>query len=178
MGDSWKNVRVVDLLTDSEIQAGRWLDSDRIDPGVYYAMLRADAEASCVSYPPPNYQRVVDPSCADGFSNILSVTIPKPRVRYRVSVERGFIGSFTIRAGTSGEAIPYRLCSPDLARRRCLRGTIDGIGWDSPSSDTLYMTATDFKKRVYCKWGRKTTVTWYVRGRAVGSVSWRWRNRC
>jgi hypothetical protein len=173
-----ENVETLDILTDAEIQAGRWLDSSRLDPGVYYVMLRADPESSCVSYPPPNYERVVDPSCADGFSNIVTLTIPKPRVRYRVRFERGFIGSFTIRASSSGEAIPYRVCSRDLAKRRCLRGTIDSIGWDEPSSDTLYVTATDFRKRVYCKWGRKTTMTWFVRGRKVGSVAWRWRNRC
>jgi hypothetical protein len=86
--------------------------------------------------PPAAIQRS-DPSCADGFSNILTLTIPKPVVRYRVSFERGFIGSFTIRASNSGEAIPYRLCSRDLTKRRCLRGTIEEIGWGSSSSDTL-----------------------------------------
>ena len=173
-----ENVEVIDFLTDAELQGGRWLDSSRIDPGTYYVMLRVDPESSCVSYPPPNYERVVDPSCADGFSNVVTLAIPKPRVRYRVTFERGFIGSSTIRASSSGEAIPYRLCSRDLAKRRCLRGTIDKGDWDSPSSDTKYLTASDFKKRVYCRWGRKTTMTWSVRGRVVGRVSWRWRNRC
>jgi len=173
-----ENVEHTDFFTDPEMQAGQWLDSDRIDPGTYYVMLHATAESSCISYPPPTYQRVVDPSCADGFSNIVTVTIPKPVVRYRVGFERGFIGSFTIRASSSGEAIPYLLCSRDLAKRRCVRGRIDRSSWDSSNDDTIYMTATDFKKRVYCKFGRKTTVTWYVRGRVVGRVSWRWRNRC
>lgn len=173
-----ENVEQTDFFTDAEVQAGRWLDSDRIDPGTYYVMLRADPESTCISYPPPTYQRVVDPSCADGFSNIVTVTIPKPIVRYRVVFTRGFIGSFSIRASSSGEAIPYLLCSRDMAKRRCVRGRISSLGWDSPNDDTIYLAATDFKKRVYCKFGRKTTVTWHVRGRRVGSVSWRWRNRC
>jgi hypothetical protein len=173
-----ENVEAIDFMTDAEIQAGRWLDSSRIEPGTYYVMLLAYPESSCVSYPPPNYQRVVDPSCADGFSNIMTVTIPKPVIRYRVSFSRGFIGSFTIRASHSGEAIPYKLCSRDLAKRRCLRGTIGSLDWDSPNSDTRYLSASDFRKRVYCKWGRRTRMTWFVRGRRVGSVAWRWRNRC
>lgn len=102
----------------------------------------------------------------------------KPVVRYRVGFSRGFIGGFTIRASSSGEAIPYLLCSRDLAKRRCVRGRIDRLGWNSANDDTIYMTATDFKKRVYCKFARRTTVSWYVRSRMVGSVSWRWRNRC
>jgi hypothetical protein len=141
-------------------------------------MLRAEPESLCISYPPPDYRRVVDPVCADGFSNIVVVTIPKPVVRYRVGYSRGLIGGFTIRASSSGEAIPYRLCSRDLAKRRCVRGAIEALGWDSANSDTIYLTAFDFRKSVYCKRGRRTTVTWYVRGRRVGSVSWRWRNRC
>ena len=173
-----ENVKSIDLLTDAELQSGRWLDSDRIDPGRYYVMLRADAESSCWSYPPPDYQPVLDPTCADGFSNIVTVVIPKPVVRYGVSFSRGFIAGFTIRASSSGQAVPYRLCSPDLRRRRCIRGTIDSLSWDSPNSDTLYLTATDFRKRVYCRWGRRTTMTWHVRGRRVGRVAWRWRNRC
>jgi hypothetical protein len=39
-----ENVKVVDLLTDSEIQTGRWLDDNQIDPGTYYVLLKASPD--------------------------------------------------------------------------------------------------------------------------------------
>ena len=39
------------FLTDDEVQTGRWLDEDQLDPGKYFVMLDASAESSCWSYP-------------------------------------------------------------------------------------------------------------------------------
>src|SRR5207247_776663 len=33
-----ENVKEVGLLTDAEIQSGRWLDANQVDPGTYYVM--------------------------------------------------------------------------------------------------------------------------------------------
>jgi hypothetical protein len=34
-----ENIKELDLLTDSEIQSGRWSDENQIDPGTYWVML-------------------------------------------------------------------------------------------------------------------------------------------
>jgi hypothetical protein len=70
-----ENVQHVDLLTRDEIQGGQWLDSDQLDPGDYHVMLS--------SY---DYDCFDDPACMQGFSNMLSLTVPKPASRYRGSV--------------------------------------------------------------------------------------------
>src|SRR6266508_2285727 len=76
-----ENVKALDILTDSEIQSGQWSDESQIDPGSYWVMLRAFPDFdSCYLFESARY----DPSCADGFSNVLTLVIPKPPVRYAV----------------------------------------------------------------------------------------------
>jgi hypothetical protein len=70
-----ENVEHSDFLTTDEIQAGRWLDSGQLDPGRYYVMLRAT-----------DYECFGSPACMEGFSNMLTLTVPKPAPRYRASV--------------------------------------------------------------------------------------------
>ena len=73
-----ENVKEIDFLTDQELQTGAWLYESALDPGTWYLMARASAESSCYSYPPPDYKEVIDPACAHGFSDVLTLTIPKP----------------------------------------------------------------------------------------------------
>src|SRR6266545_7971586 len=111
------------VLTDSEIQSGRWSDESQIDPGTYWVMLRAspDFDACYISG-----SGTFDPACADGFSNVLTLSVPKPAIRYvaRVTAYR-YIGQASLRltATPLGERLPYRVCYR-LKRGggRCLNG--------------------------------------------------------
>jgi hypothetical protein len=123
-----ENVTEFEVFTDSEIQTGSWLHERALDPGTYYLMMEASPESSCTSFPPPNYTRVVDPSCADGYSEVATLSIPKPASRYSVTIRR-YSGlrqfSLSLRARPLGENRHYRLCYRLKTKRRvCLRGTL------------------------------------------------------
>jgi hypothetical protein len=157
-----ENVKELGSLTDSEIQSGRWLDENRVDPGRYYVMLRAFADYdSCFIVELGK----LDPACADGFSNLMTLVVPKPRVRYvaRVSVYTYLRdASLRLTATPLGEKRPYRVCYATKAqRRRCLRGTLDGFSWSSAADDTIDASTRDL--------ATTTTFTWYVAGKAVAS---------
>src|SRR3954447_9812761 len=56
-----ENVVAFDIFTDAELQAGRWLNGSQLDPGVYYVMIRADADFDqCY-----REDGTFDPSCAN-----------------------------------------------------------------------------------------------------------------
>jgi hypothetical protein len=153
-----ENIKALDLLTDSEIQAGRWVSEDQVDPGTYHVMMRASPDfAQC--YVDGGY----DPACADGYSNIVTLQVPKPATRYTASVTPfRFIGRATheIRASPLGEDRAYRACYRLKTRKtRCLRRTINGFSWNSSASDTLTVNTRPLPTLA--------TFTWYVDGRAV-----------
>jgi hypothetical protein len=157
-----ENIETLDFLTDNEIQSGRWLNEDKIDPGRYWVMLHASPDfASCWDSDRGGY----DPECADGFSDVLTLDVPKPPSRYtgRVTAYR-FLQevALTLTATPLGEDRPYRVCYPTRAgARRCLRGTLDGFSWDARATDIL--TASTRGLALY------TTFTWYVDGRRVAT---------
>jgi hypothetical protein len=155
-----EDVVELDVFTDAEIQAGRWLDERQVDPGRYYVLLRAFPDLdTCYALGDGTY----DPGCADGFSNMLRLVVPKPVVRYaaRVSVYRYLRDvSLELRASPLGERRPYRVCYPTRARkRRCLAGTLDGFSWNAGTEDTLTASTAGL--------AATTTFTWYVSGKAV-----------
>jgi hypothetical protein len=149
-----ENVEHSDFLTTDEIQAGRWLDSAQLDPGRYYVMLSAD-----------DYGCFDDPACMDGFSNMLTLAVPKPVPRYRGKVhpyrnlslvELGF------RVVPLGERVRYRVCWRLVAeRRKCARGTVSGYSWNSPAEDQITVRKRGMP--------RVATFAWYVDGRRVAS---------
>jgi hypothetical protein len=150
-----ENIKTLDLLTDSEIQAGRWLDEDQLDPGSYWTMMRASPDFDlCYIFDLGTF----DPSCADGYSNIVPLSVPKPAVRYAAKVEALRyirIAYLTLVAKPLGEAQPYRVCYRMKNRAlRCVRGTLDGYSWDSSASDLLRISTTALPA--------VTTFTWYV----------------
>src|SRR5690348_5589214 len=71
-----ENIKDFDILTTDEIQSGSWLGESQLDPGTYYVLLGAD-----------DYDCSGDPTCSNAFSNMLSLTIPKPKERFRGSVK-------------------------------------------------------------------------------------------
>lgn len=157
-----ENVVVFDVLADSEIQTGRWLYESQIDPGTYYVLLRASPNFDlCYQINSGTY----DPSCANGYSAMQMLTIPRPAIRYGASVRHYVYVSnvdLTITAVPLGQKMPYRVCYRTAAGRRvCLAGVISGYSWTSSASDTRTVNRRNLRTI--------TTFTWYVEGRAVVS---------
>jgi hypothetical protein len=157
-----ENVKEVGLLTDAEIQSGKWLDANQVDPGTYYVMLRAfpDFDA-CYIVASGTY----DPSCADGFSNVLTLVVKKPAIRYlaRVKIYKNLRqADLRLTATPLGEKQSYRVCYRTKAgKRRCLNGALEGYSWNSPADDDLTVGTRALRT--------VTTFTWYVAGKKVAS---------
>ncbi len=156
-----ENIKELDLLTDSEIQSGRWSDENQIDPGTYWVILRASPDFESCYIGSGSF----DPACADGFSNVLTLVVPKPPIRYRAAVTAyRFINRayLALSATPLGETVPYRVCYRLKSRRpQCLKGTLDGYSWDSPGTDSLTVNTRNL--------AAVTTFTWYVAGKAVAT---------
>jgi hypothetical protein len=162
-----ENMVDLDYLTDSEIQSGRWLDSSQIDPGSYFVMLQATRDfASCDSYD-ANFNPAVDPSCADGFSTVVPLTVPRPKTKYTVKTDLlRHIGIvyLTLTAKPLGLKVPYQVCwkqrtrNKKVLRKRCVKGTLTGYSWNADASDTLSVNTKGM--------ARRTKFTWYTRGGA------------
>jgi hypothetical protein len=157
-----ENIVVFDVLADSEIQTGRWLYESQIDPGTYYVLLRASPDFDlCYLIDSGTY----DPSCADGYSAMQTLTVPRPAIRYGASVRHYVYLSnvdLTITAVPLGQKMPYRVCyRTAVGRRICLAGVISGYSWTSSASDTRSVNRRNLRS--------VTTFTWYVEGRAVAS---------
>jgi hypothetical protein len=149
-----ENIEDLDLLTTDEIQAGAWLGESQINPGIHYVMLRA-TDFDCYG----------NPSCIDGYSNILSLKVPEPTHTYRASVSvlhYSHVASLTLRVTRLGEARPYKVCwRLKSKKRRCVSGRVEGYSWNSSAEDTVSVRLRGM--------GRRTTFSWYVRGRRVAS---------
>jgi hypothetical protein len=150
-----ENVKHLDFFTTDEIQAGRWLDSAQLDPGRYYVMLRV-TDDDCFSS---------DPACMDGFSNMLTLTVPKPVPSFRggVRVYR-YLSTVDLRFRVAplGERLSYRVCWTRVDKpRKCVRSTVDGYSWNNPATDQIEVRKRGMPKR--------TAFAWYVDGLKVAS---------
>jgi hypothetical protein len=164
-----ENIEASDILTDDEIARSSWLYEAQLDPGGYYVMARAF-----------DFECYINPNCIEGFSNMLSLTVPKPDQRYRASVQvLSFIGVgyLTLTVTPLGERLPYRVCwglrgssstgadpyhgarRRQVARTRCARATVLGYSWNEPASSLLRVSLRGMR--------RVTTFTWYADGRVV-----------
>ncbi len=153
-----ENVRGIDLLTDTEIQNGRWLGETQLAPGTYYVMLESLADFNaCYIFE----TGTLDPACASGLSSPVPLVIPKPVSRYSVAVERYRNElSFTLTAKPLGERRAYRLCYRLKSRRAaCQRGVLNGYDWNSRTTDTIDVSTRNL--------ANLTTFTWQVAGRVV-----------
>jgi hypothetical protein len=147
-----ENIVSSDLLTDSEIQSGQYLAASQIDPGSYYVMLSALYDYRQCTL--PDY--TTDPTCANGMSNMLPLTVPAPDVKYRVTttlLRNINILYLTLTATPLGRKQPYRMCWRNrTGRKRCLSETLDGYSWTSKATDQLRITTRGL--------ARKTKFTW------------------
>lgn len=161
-----ENIETSDTLDDSEIQQGRWLHEDQLDPGRYYVMLRASADFSaCYVFETGQ----MDPSCADGFSDVVAVTVPRPATRFSATTQLlGFSQRIylTLRAAPLGVSQAYRVCYRNAAKaRRCVSGRIEGFSWNSAASDDLTISTRGLAPTTRFQWfvGTRVVATKTVR---------------
>lgn len=160
-----ENVVTMDFFTDSEIQSGLWFDSDRIDPGSYFVMLNATRDFTTCDRYDSNYNTVIDPSCADGFSTVEPLTIPTPKTKYAVKTDvlkNIRIAYLTLTGTPLGTERHYQVCwkqpsgKEKTLKKKCVTGTLSGYSWSSDASDLLRISTKGMTKR--------TKFTWYTRG--------------
>ena len=153
-----ENSAGIDFLTDGEIATGQWMHSGLLQPGTYYVMLHAD-----------HYTCHVDEGqvCMQGYSTVSTLTIPKPKQKFRATVDPGFIATFQLTVSPVGESLPYRLCWARTGKsRKCERGTVFGTDWSDSESDSIYLTVDDLKLAARQK---RAKFTWYASGKRVAS---------
>jgi len=152
-----ENVETLDILTDSEIQAGTWKSERLVDPGIYYVMLRASPTFSaCYRFEQGGY----DPACADGYSNVMTLAVPTPQIAYstKATIYKNIrVGYLSLTAKPLGVDLRYDLCYRTKAKRkRCSKATIDAFSWEQTATDQLRVSLAGLAKR--------TVFTWYKRG--------------
>jgi hypothetical protein len=155
-----ENIKTLDILTDSELQSRRWVSESQLDPGSYWMMMRASPDFdACYIVGTGTY----DPACADGFSNVQTLAIPKPTTRYAAAVTvYKFLSEASLRVAARplGERRPYRVCYRlATGRTRCLVGTLRGFDWNSGATDSLTVTTRGLP--------RLATFSWFVGGKRV-----------
>src|SRR5262249_8696275 len=97
-----ENITDLDFLTDAEIQSGSWTYESQLDPGTYYLLLNA-TDFDCIG----------QPTCLNGYSNVLTMQIPKPPQAYRGGasvLHYVHLATLTLRVKPLGEQLPYKVC--------------------------------------------------------------------
>jgi hypothetical protein len=158
-----EDVVVRAVLPRSALQSGTWTYSARLDPGDYFLLLKATADAAACAPATPGGD--LDPSCADGFSPVASFTVPVPRIRYDVYAKpyhRGRIVRLGLLAEALGVPQTYRVCYRLRSKaRRCVASRLDAYHWDESSSDVVAVDGRPL--------ARSTTFTWFVAGKKIAS---------
>jgi hypothetical protein len=148
-----ENVKTIDSLTDDEIAGRFWLYESQVDPGVYYVLART-FDFDC-------YQ---NPNCIEGFSNMLTMNVPKPAQRFEAKVEIPrfvAVAYLWLKVIPLGEKLPYRVCWTLVRGSRCLRANVEGFSWNSSANHFLRVSLRRMRK--------VTTFSWYASGRKVAT---------
>jgi hypothetical protein len=158
-----ENIASLDILEDSEIQTGHWLYENKLDPGTYYVMIRASADFDqCFNFDTGSY----DPACADGYSNVVTMVVPKPTIRFTTSVVAVYKYSHAIalrlRASVLGQVLAYRVCAKTAkGKQLCVTRSLDGFDWDTAADDEATFNTRPLPK--------VSTFRWIVNGATVAS---------
>jgi hypothetical protein len=104
-----------------------------------------------------------DPGCANGYSNMVTLTVPRPTVHYSIAVtDYSFLKRVSLRltATPLGVVMPYKACYLTKAKaHRCVAGKLNGFSWNSAADDSLDISTRNL--------GPSTLFTWFVAGNAV-----------
>ncbi len=150
-----ENVATSGYLTATEIASGAWLGASQIDPGFYYVQLQAT-----------DYDCSGDPACTDGFSDMTTLTVPKPRPSFRAAVgpvfRAGGLMYLKLTVRPLGERLSYRVCwRLESGKRKCANRAVTGYNWNSSAYGLFGIRMRGMADR--------TKFTWYVNGRAVAA---------
>ena len=153
-------------LTADEIASGSWLSDDQLSPGRYWVVINGDPDLTCFLD-----DGTIDPACSDGYSNMLSVTIPQPSIRYRGAVSEMLadIGRLDLKLTVAplGVKQAVRLCysvtKHKHAAKRCVNQHLVGYDWNKPASALLALSTRGMSKR--------ELFTWFVAGRTVARLT-------
>lgn len=153
-------------LTADEIASGSWLSDDQLSPGRYWVVINGDPDLTCFLD-----DGTIDPACSDGYSNMLSVTIPQPSIRYRGAVSEMLadIGRLDLKLTVAplGVKQAVRLCysvtKHKHAAKRCVNQHLVGYDWNKPASAILALSTRGMSKR--------ELFTWFVAGRTVARLT-------
>jgi hypothetical protein len=147
-----ENIKDSDYFTTDEIQSGSWTYESQLDPGTYYVLLNAT-----------DYDCFGQPTCLAGYSNMLTLNVPKPPQTYRGSVSvlhYSHVAYLILRVKPLGESLPYKVCwRLKNGKRRCVAGKVDGYSWNAAGEDSRSVGLRGMRNR--------TTFSWYVGGRRV-----------
>jgi hypothetical protein len=162
----FENVVEQVALTDSELQTGQWLDSDPLSPGTYWLTLQAFPNATtCISAATQSDPEGIDPSCANGYSNVLELVVPAPSTRYTVKItQEPYLPAVALQltATPLGDRLPYRVCwTTVVAKTLCLSGSLAGYDWSMSAESMLTVRTSNL--------AAETTFTWYVGSRVVAA---------
>jgi hypothetical protein len=156
-----ENVAQVEAATRDEILSGNWSGERRIDPGVYYVLLRATRDFAGCYLESGGY----DDACAHGWSNMTTLTVPEPSISFSWSVttipriQRMYL---RLRATPLGEERPYRVCyRTQPGRERCAGGMLHGFDWSLPGGDSLTISTRGLPTY--------TIFTWHVGSLKIAS---------
>lgn len=147
-------IRHVDFLTADEIASGTWKYEDQLDPGTYYLLLKATPSFTPCYISGGTY----NPACANGFSNVVSFTVPTPSIRYSVIVNAPKFWTtvqLKFKATPLGVKQAYRACFKARSKRTiCVHHVLPGYSWNSKATDYMNLSKHNLPRRA--------AVTWYV----------------
>lgn len=162
-----ENIAASAILTDDEIASGSWLSDAQLDPGQYWVNVNATPDFSACLL----NDGTMNPTCADGYSNVLSVTVPTPTVRYRASVSEmlTYIGQVDLKltATPLGANETARLCYSikrhGRSSKRCLNQNLVGYDWNASASDLVDLSTRGMSGREH--------FTWSMSGRVIATLT-------
>ncbi len=159
------NIADVEVLTTGQIASGKWTETSQLAAGRYWVMVGANPAQTCLM------GATVNPSCADGDSNVRSVTVSLPTPRYKagtVSKHSGK-GVVALRLTATPLGVPetLKLCYAVTVRKRtvkhCLNRHLAGITWTTGVVDQVQLSTRGMSKR--------ELFTWSLSGRTVARLT-------
>jgi hypothetical protein len=162
-----ENIVQTDILTDDEIASASWLSDQRLNPGQYWVSVDATPDLETCMLDDGS----ISPSCADGYSNVETITIPRPTTRYRAFESDMFanigIVYVDLKATPLGDnedvKLCYRVTVHERSVRRCLNRQLDGYDWSDSVDDTARLSTRGMAKR--------EVFTWSLASRAIAHLT-------
>ncbi len=161
------NIADSEVLTAQQISSGTWTEqSELTTPGHYWVMIGANPAQTCVLG-----DGTINPSCANGDSNVVSVTVSPPTTQYKASVltthaSHGTV-SLRLTATPLGASETLKLCYALTVRKRpskhCINRHLTGSSLHTSVVDLVKLSTRGMSKR--------EAFTWSLSGRTVARLT-------